>query len=85
MAVRSDQDSIAESSRVRSNAEIATGWPASPSQFVPKGKSYKIKAYQRAATRIRNMSETLDGMVREARNPAAIMYLGNTGQPSHTQ
>ena len=61
MAVPSDQGSIRESSPVLSNAEIADRL-ASLAQLLSSQKEnpYRVKAYQRAAARIRNLSESLD-------------------------
>jgi DNA polymerase (family X) len=66
MAVLPDQGSIPASSPVLSNAEIADRL-ASLAQLLSSQKEnpYKVKAYQRAAARIRNLSESLDEMVRD--------------------
>src|SRR6478752_7330245 len=66
LVVRPDQDSIPAPQAVLSNAEIA-GRLASLAQLLSSQKEnpYKVKAYQRAATCIRNLSESLDEMVRD--------------------
>src|ERR1700704_6942717 len=65
MALRRDQDSIA-SSPVLNNAEIADRL-ASLAQLLSAQKEnpYKVKAYQRAAAKLRNMSESLQELVQE--------------------
>ena len=61
--MRPDHDSVPASSPVLSNAEIADRL-ASLAQLLSSQKEnpYKVKAYQRAAARIRNLSESLDEM-----------------------
>jgi DNA polymerase (family 10) len=66
MAEHSGNDPTPLLSRVLSNAEIADRL-ASLAQLLysQKENRYKVKAYQRAAGRIRNLSESLDEMVRD--------------------
>src|ERR1700716_2942566 len=65
MALRRDQDSVA-SAPFLSNAEIADRL-ASLAQLLSAQKEnpYKVKAYQRAAAKLRNMSESLQELVQE--------------------
>src|ERR1700704_6202908 len=65
MALRRDQDSIA-SSPVLNNAEIADRL-ASLAQLLSSQKEnpYKVKAYQRAAAKIRILSESLWDLVQD--------------------
>src|SRR5437868_12001866 len=75
--VRPDQDSISSSPSVLSNAEIADRL-ASLAQLLSAQKEnpYKVKAYQRAASRIRNMSESLDEMVRDQEDLTRLAGIG---------
>jgi DNA polymerase (family 10) len=75
--VRRDQHSISASSSVLSNAEIADRL-ASLAQLLSSQKEnpYKIKAYQRAAARIRNLSESLDEMVRDQEDLTRFAGIG---------
>src|SRR5438309_1063752 len=77
MAVRPDQGFIPASSPVLSNAEIADRL-ASLAQLLSSQKEnpYKVKAYQRAATRIRNLSESLDEMVRDDEDLTSFAGIG---------
>ena len=77
MAVASDQGSIPQSSPVLSNAEIADRL-ARLAQLLSSQKEnpYKIKAYQRAAARIRNLSESLDEMVRDQEDLTCFAGIG---------
>src|SRR5438874_5396831 len=61
-----DQGHIAESSPVLSNAEVADRL-ASLAQLLSAQKEnpYKVKAYQRAAAKLRNMSESLHELVQD--------------------
>src|SRR5438105_7472782 len=61
-----DQQSASPLPPVLSNAEIADRL-ASLAQMLStqKGNPYKVKAYQRAAGKIRNLSESLDELVRD--------------------
>jgi DNA polymerase (family 10) len=76
MALRRDQDAIA-SSPVLSNAEIADRL-SSLAQLLSSQKEnpYKVKAYQRAAARIRNLSESLDEMVRDQEDLTRFAGIG---------
>jgi hypothetical protein len=64
-AVSSDQEPVDTSSTVLSNSEIADRL-ASLAQLLSSQKEnpYKVRAYQRAAARIRSLSESVDEMVR---------------------
>jgi len=75
--VRPDQDSISSSPSVLSNAEIADRL-ASLAQLLSSQKEnpYKVKAYQRAASRIRNLSESLDEMVRDQEDLTRFAGIG---------
>jgi len=75
--VRPDHDSVPASSPVLSNAEIADRL-ASLAQLLSSQKEnpYKIKAYQRAAARIRNLSESLDEMVRDKEDLTQFAGIG---------
>jgi DNA polymerase (family 10) len=75
--VRPDQDSIPAPSSVLSNAQIADRL-ASLAQLLSSQKEnpYKIKAYQRAAARIRNLSESLDEMVRDQEDLTRFAGIG---------
>jgi hypothetical protein len=66
MASRPDHGTSPAPQPVLSNAEIADRL-ASLAQLLSSQKEnpYKVKAYQRAAARIRNLSESLDEMVRD--------------------
>ena len=77
MAVRPDHGFIPASSPVLSNAEIADRL-ASLAQLLSSQKEnpYKIKAYQRAAARIRNLSESLDEMVRDQEDLTRFAGIG---------
>src|SRR5205807_3603226 len=77
MAVRPAQGSIPAPSPVQSNAEIADRL-ASLAQLLSSQKEnpYKIKAYQRAAARIRNLSESLDEMVRDEEDLTRFAGIG---------
>jgi len=72
-----DQDSIPASSPTLSNAEIADRL-ASLAQLLSSQKEnpYKVKAYQRAAARIRNLSESLDEMVRDQEDLTRFAGIG---------
>ena len=61
-----DHGSSPAASPILSNAEIADRL-ASLAQLLSSQKEnpYKIKAYQRAAARIRNLSESLEEMLRD--------------------
>ncbi len=74
--MRDDQDSVAPSP-VLSNAEIADRL-ASLVQLLSSKKEnpYKVKAYQRAAARIRNLSESLDEMVRDQEDLTRFAGIG---------
>jgi DNA polymerase (family 10) len=69
--------SDAASAPVLSNAEIADRL-ASLAQLLSAQKEnpYKVKAYQRAAARIRNLSESLDDMVRNDENLTQFAGIG---------
>src|SRR5437868_8272264 len=75
--VRPDQDSISSSPSVLSNAEIADRL-ASLAQLLSSQNEnpYKIKAYQRAAARIRNLSESLYEMVRDQEDLTRFAGIG---------
>jgi DNA polymerase (family X) len=77
MAARPDQGSVPASSPVLSNAEIADRL-ASLAQLLSSQKEnpYKVKAYQRAAARIRNLSESLDEMVRDQEDLTRFAGIG---------
>jgi DNA polymerase (family 10) len=77
MALRPDQGSIPASPQVLSNAEIADRL-ASLAQLLSSEKEnpYKVKAYQRAAARIRNLSESLDEMVRDQEDLTRFAGIG---------
>src|SRR5437588_6610216 len=77
MAVRPAQGSIPAPSPVQSNAEIADRL-ASLAQLLSSQKEnpYKVKAYQRAAARIRNLPESLDEMVRDEEDLTQFAGIG---------
>jgi DNA polymerase/3'-5' exonuclease PolX len=79
MPVRPDHSSPAPPPSVLSNAEIADRL-ASLAQLLSSQKEnpYKVKAYQRAATRIRNLSESLDEMVRDQEDLARFAGIGSS-------
>ena len=66
MKAPGDQRSVSSSETVLSNAEIADHL-ASLAQLlsVQKENPYKVKAYQRAAAKIRTLSESIDELVRD--------------------
>src|SRR3954451_744360 len=66
MPVRPDHSSPAPPPSVLSNAEIADRL-ASLAQLLSAQKEnpYKVKAYQRAAAKLRNMSESLQELVQD--------------------
>ncbi|MBV9609164.1 MAG: DNA polymerase III [Acidobacteria bacterium] len=68
---------VTPTSPVLSNADIADRL-ASLAQLLSSQKEnpYKIKAYQRAASRIRNLSESLDEMVREGADLTMFAGIG---------
>src|SRR5437588_89363 len=72
-----DHGSSLAASPVLSNAEIADRL-ASLAQLLSAQKEnpYKVKAYQRAAARIRNMSESLDEMVRDQEDLTRFAGIG---------
>jgi len=72
-----DHGSSPAASPVLSNAEIADRL-ASLAQLLSaqKENSYKVKAYQRAAARIRNLSESLDEMVRDQEDLTRFAGIG---------
>src|SRR3954452_18300707 len=63
---------------VMSNAEIADRL-ASLAQLMAAGKEnpYKVKAYQRAAARLRTFSESVDDLVREEADLTAFAGIGD--------
>src|SRR5438270_4690382 len=76
MPARPDHSNSAQQP-VLSNAEIADRL-ASLAQLLSSQKEnpYKIKAYQRAAARIRNLSESLDEMVRDQEDLTRFAGIG---------
>src|ERR1041385_7988748 len=75
------EESLAPNSsadRTLSNAEIAD-LLASLAQLMAAGKEnpYKIKAYQRAAARIRKFSESIDELVREGADLTVFAGIGD--------
>jgi DNA polymerase (family 10) len=72
-----DPQSESDSPPALSNAEIADRL-ASLAQLLSaqKDNPYKVKAYQRAAARIRNLSESLDEMVREEQDLTQFAGIG---------
>src|SRR5688572_20992733 len=64
--------------RVLSNAEIADRL-ASLAQLLSSQKEnpYKVRAYQRAAAKIRNLSESLDALVRDAADLTRFAGIGD--------
>jgi len=76
--LRPDQGSTPASSIVLSNGEIADRL-ASLAQLLSSQKEnpYKVKAYQRAAARIRNLSESLDEMVRDQEDLTRFAGIGD--------
>ena len=76
MALHPDQDPVAPLPLL-SNAEIADRL-ASLAQLLSSQKEnpYKVKAYQRAAARIRNLSESLDEMVRDQEDLTRFAGIG---------
>jgi DNA polymerase (family X) len=77
MASLPDHGSSPAASPVLSNAEIADRL-ASLAQLLSAQKEnpYKVKAYQRAAARIRNLSESLDEMVRDQEDLTRFADIG---------
>jgi DNA polymerase (family X) len=77
LAVLPDHDSVPASSPVLSNAAVADRL-ASLAQLLSSQKEnpYKVKAYQRAAARIRNLSESLDEMVRDQEDLTQFAGIG---------
>src|SRR6266550_2500692 len=77
MASRPDHRTSPAPQPVLSNAEIADRL-ASLAQLLSSQKEnpYKIKAYQRAAARIRNLSESLDEMVRDQEDLTRFAGIG---------
>ena len=66
MAYPPHQNTVTAANAILSNAEIADRL-ASLAQFLSAQKEnpYKVKAYQRAAAKIRTLSESVDELVRE--------------------
>ena len=77
LAVRRNHGSVSASLPVLSNAEVADRL-ASLAQLLSSQKEnpYKVKAYQRAAARIRNLSESLDEMVRDQEDLTQFAGIG---------
>jgi DNA polymerase (family X) len=77
MASRPDHGTSPAPQPVFSNAEIADRL-ASLAQLLSSQKEnpYKVKAYQRAAARIRNLSESLDEMVRDQEDLTRFAGIG---------
>ena len=77
MASRPDHGTSPAPQPVLSKAEIADRL-ASLAQLLSSQKEnpYKVKAYQRAAARIRNMAESLDEMVRDQEDLTRFTGIG---------
>jgi DNA polymerase (family 10) len=76
MEARADESPVPP--RVLSNAEIADRL-ASLAQLLSSQKEnpYKVRAYQRAAAKIRNLSESLDALVRDAADLTRFAGIGD--------
>src|SRR5438876_9972257 len=74
---RADQHSISTAPPVLSNAQIADRL-ASLAQLLSAQKEnpYKVKAYQLAAGKIRNLSESLDELVRDEADLTRFSCIG---------
>jgi DNA polymerase (family 10) len=77
MALRPDQVSTLTSPPVLSNAEVADRLAGLAQLLSSQNENpYKVKAYQRAAARIRNLSESLDEMVRDQEDLTRFAGIG---------
>src|SRR5690349_9319238 len=78
LAVRRDHGSVSASLPVLSNAEIADRL-ASLAQLLSAQKEnpYKVKAYQRAAAKLRNMSESIQELVQDDADLTVYTGIGN--------